>query len=315
MQLIEGNKLSELCDYSFGDHHVVWDSNLTGTFKPANISNAEFMVLCRKSENKVLTLFIDNIRLYKRDLKFDGPHASTDAYFISYLMQTNDLLELCSQFPNNKFVIFTSHEDTPIADPITIPDNVLGIYGVNALSTNPKVHPFPIGLQRQIGKTDNRLTVMANEIYIENIPGHAQAPSKLLYINCGIERNPERAPLAKFETNSWCTTRFDKDSKFFPYARYNEFLSELRDHKFVACPIGHGMDTHRVWETLYMRRVPVVKDMYMLNLLAQMDLPRVWVENWEDISEENLKQSDVLYQQAQQMDLNKLDLNKIYENI
>lgn len=310
MQIIEGNALASLCDYNFGDHHVVWDKNLTGEYKVANYSNAEFIVKCQEFEGKVMTLFIDNIRLYGRDLEIKGPHAQNDAAFIQYLMNTNNLLDLCARFPKNKFIIFTSHEDTPITDPIEIPDNVLAIHAVNGLSNHPKVHPFPIGLQRQIGKTDERL-VMMKEVLEANIQIE---PSKLLYINCGIERNPEREPLRKFETNDWCTTRFDKDSKFFPYSHYKRFLSELRNHKFVVCPKGHGFDTHRIWETLYMRRVPVMlEDPYFRRLLERF--PVLFVNSWDEMKEffeANKVFGEALYQDAQTMDMNKLDLNTLY---
>lgn len=310
MEIIEGNKLAKLCDYNFGDHHVVWDTNLTGEFEVANASNAKFLAKVKQFEGKVMSLFIDNIRLYNRTLDFKGPYSQSDAEFIAYLIQYNDLLRLCAQLSQNKFVIFTSHEDTPITDPIEIPENVLGIYGVNALSTDFKVHAFPIGLQRQIGYNDNRLKIMKELVEKDE----KVVPSKLLYINCGIERNPERLPLAKFEANEWCTTRFDKDSKFFPYDRYNEFLSELRDHKFVACPIGHGMDTHRVWETLYMRRVPVVKDDYMYNLIKSIGMQAIKIDSWDVLNKEVLNQLDLVYQDAQKDDLSKLDLNTLYNN-
>lgn len=312
MNIITGNSLAKLCDYSFGDHHVVWDTNLEGEFKVANISNAEFLLKAQKFEGKVMTLFIDNIRLYGRALEFKGTYAANDAAFISYLMQTNDLLNLCSQFPKNKFVIFTSHEDTPIGETIKLPPNVLGVHAVNAVYNDDKIHPFPMGLQRQIGENDRRLVVMDAEINTDL--GKHDRPTKLLYINCGIERNPERAPLAKFATNEWCTTRFDKDSKFFPYDRYNEFLSELRDHKFVACPKGHGHDTHRIWETLYMRRVPVMMDdPYFKRLLE--GFPVLFIKEWEDVTKQLLADNNDLYLSALSMDLDKLDLNKMYENI
>lgn len=312
MQIIEGNALAKLCDYNFGDHHVVWDKNLKGEFEVANSSNAKFLVKAQQFEGKVMTLFIDNIRLYPRSLQFTGPQAQTDAEFIQYLMRHNNLLDLCVLMKNNKFIIFTSHEDTPIDESIKVPENVLAIHAVNAIYNNDKIIPFPIGLQRQIGENDKRLLIMEDTIQDNEIKG-LEGPSKLLYINCGLERNPERAPLAKFETNDWCTTRFDKDSKFFPYERYNEFLSELRDHKFVVCPKGHGYDTHRIWETLYMRRVPVMlEDPYFRRLLK--DFPVVFVGAWDVVSKDQLNTYEGFYQQAQSMDINKLDLEVLYKN-
>ena len=33
----------------------------------------------------------------------------------------------------------------------------------------------------------------------------------------------------------------------------------LEEHSFVFCPEGNGPDTHRLWETLYLGKVPIVK--------------------------------------------------------
>lgn len=305
MELITGENLAKLCDYSFGDHHVVWDKNLKGNFEPADISNAKFVVKRQEFEGRIMTLFIDNIRLYPRNLEFKGDHAQADASFIGYLMLTNNLLMLCSQFPKNKFVIFTSHEDTPIDETIKIPDNVLGIHACNALYNNEKIHPFPIGLQREIGKNDPRLGIMKERC---SRPSQRE-PNKLFYINCGVERNPERLPLLKFSDYNWVTTRFDKDSKFFPYSQYNAFLDELQNHKFVACPKGHGFDTHRIWETLYMQRVPImIRHPYFEKLLE--GFPVLFIDKWEDVNYLTLATLDDLYLSATTMDLNKLDLKQ-----
>ncbi len=315
MQILEGNALAAKCDYSFGDHLAIWDENLTGEFEPANPSNLKFIAKCKKFEGKVMTLFVDNIRLYNRNLDFQGVNAVTDATFIRYLMANNNLLDLLKEFPDNKFIIFTSHEDTALDDQIKIPDNVLAIHAVNGNSTDPKVHPFPIGLQRKRNKNDNRLKMMA-----ERLNDNKQIePTKLLYINCGIERNPERLPLAKFESNSWCTVRFDKDSMFFPYDAYNVFLDELQAHKFVVCPKGQQrgnlvcFDTHRLWETLYMRRVPVILDHPYFRKLLQ-GIPVLYVNEWTDITQELLIANDSLYQQVQTMDMDSLDLDKLFNS-
>lgn len=313
MQLICGQNLSKLVDYSFGDQRASWDSNLVGGFmKFANATNQEFLDRAKEFEGRVMTLFIDNIRLYPRHVETTS---DADRQIVNFLMQTNNLLALCSLLPGNGFIIFTGEEDTPIDDKIVLPPNVLKIYGVNALYNNDKILPFPLGLQRQIGEGDNRLEVMKEfvELDIEH-PESKGTPSKLLYINCGIERHPERKPLAKFETNDWCTTRFDKDSKFFPYDKYHVFLAELRDHKFVACPKGHGYDTHRIYETLYMRRVPVmIRDPYFERLLS--GFPILFIEKWEEISPELLKSASDKYEEAQKMDMSKLDLEVLYKKL
>lgn len=54
--------------------------------------------------------------------------------------------------------------------------------------------------------------------------------------------------------------------------------------KFIACPRGRGLDTHRLWETLYRNSIPIViKDSWSLSLLA-MGYPLVLIDEWNELS-------------------------------
>ena len=304
MEIINGDALSKKVDYSFGDQAGVL-MGIPGAFmKKANGSNREFINFCKGKKH--LTLFIDNIRLYIRPIKCN----KEDEYWIEQL-QREDLLRLVSQIPCD-FTIYTSHEDTPIDEYIEVPDNVLKIYATNAVYNNDKIIPFPYGLQRKMNDDDNRIEIMKELIEKDE----HQEPTKLLYINCGLgkERNaPERAYLPHFEQYNWATCRFNKDSMHFPYSMYREFLTEMRDHKFMVCPQGHGIDCHRNWELLYMRRVPIMKQSpYFARLMA--GFPVLFVNEWEDVTEDLLFKNNHLYEEAQKMNLTLLDLNNIYEN-
>lgn len=308
MNIINGTSLSELCNYSFGDHMGAASIPVPkgGFMKHANELNIEFLGKCKEFEGKIMTLFIDNIRLCNRPILVE----EQDVQWVSYLMTNNDLLKLCDKLRKNKFVIFCSHEDTPIDMNVEIPENVLGIHAVNAEFNNDKIHPFPYGLQRELGEDDNRLTIMKEWVEKDEY----QEPTKLLYINCGIERNQERASLGQFQGLSWTTCRFDKDSKFFPYNQYGDFLTELKDHKFMICPQGHGMDCHRNWESLYLRRVPVMLDHPYFRLLMK-GFPVLFVNSWDEVNPTLLRENIHLYHEALEMNLNKLDLNLVFTTI
>ncbi len=310
-EIINGTSLSNMVDYSFGDHlGGLGDPNIIGGFmKMANETNTEFLEKAKEFEGRTMTLFIDNIRLYSRPLLIK----EIDLPWITWILTHNDLLALCMKLPKNKFVIFTSHEDTPIDEHIVIPANVLAIHAVNGVFQHYKVHPFPIGLQRQLGLTDNRLQIMKEIITKDK----SQFPTKLLYINCGLgtERNEEeRAYLPTFMRFGWATCRFEPQSKFYPYSKYTDFLTELKDHKFVVCPKGHGMDCHRNWETLYMRRVPIFKDhQYFRRLMG--GYPALFIKEWADITPKLLVNNEHLFKKAQKMDLNALNLTQLFNKI
>lgn len=58
-------------------------------------------------------------------------------------------------------------------------------------------------------------------------------------------------------------------------------LSRLQTQfKYVACPRGNGIDTHRFWEVLYRGAVPVVKKSNWSSSLKILSLPMLEVDSW-----------------------------------
>jgi hypothetical protein len=58
-----------------------------------------------------------------------------------------------------------------------------------------------------------------------------------------------------------------------------DFLARLRTYDFVLCPRGNGIDTHRLWETLYMGGIPVVRRSESFPAVLT-DLPVLVVDDW-----------------------------------
>jgi hypothetical protein len=250
-----------------------------------------------------MTLFIDNIRLYKREIKNVN---SQDIPYVNSLMEENDLLNLCSSFSDKKFIIFTNLEDTPIDNFIfdKIPDNVLSINAVNALSFGRKVKPIPYGLQRKLSDNDNRkeilLSFMTNgENYIKN----------LLYVNHSVGTNSkERSGINELFLNKpWSKVELGT-------VNYVEYLTSLQQSKFMICPIGNSVDCHRNWECLYMRRVPIMKKNKYLEYLFK-DYPVLFVNDYPEVTEDFLISNQYLFDQMQQINLDDLDIQNLYDKI
>ena len=74
--------------------------------------------------------------------------------------------------------------------------------------------------------------------------------------------------------------------EFSPGGRI-KFLENTRRSSFTVCPEGNGVDTHRLWETLYMGGVPIVTpNPLMDSLYAQ--LPVLVIKKWSDLSDHKL---------------------------
>lgn len=302
MNLIDGISLSNLCDYSFGDQSGSFGNLPDHFMKSANLLNLEFTERVLFENKKYMTLFIDNIRLYKREIKRVKPQ---DRDYVDSLMSDSDLLSLCSNFPNKKFIIFTNLEDTPIDDFIfdKIPDNVLSVNSANALSFGGKVNPIPYGLQRRLNVNDNRKEVLLSFMNFQD------DIENLLYVNHSVYTNPEeRSGINElFLDKSWAKVEVGS-------VNYREYLTSLKKSKFMVCPVGNAVDCHRNWECLYMRRVPVMKKNTYLEYLLK-DYPVLFVNDYSEVTEELLISNQNLFDEMQEIDLDNLDVKNLYDKI
>ncbi len=304
MELIEGVALSKLCDYSFGDQSGQWGNIYTSFMKDANFLNTEFAtkVFEVMQTRDHMTVFIDNIRLYKRQIESVKPE---DERYVNALMARSDLLDLCANFPQMKFIIFTNLEDTPIDDFILnkIPENVACISAVNAITHNDKVIPAPYGVQRRMNPSDDRIEQLTQ--YMEHVPSK---PRNLLYVSHNESSNVKRMGIKSlFYDKDWAEVNEQR-------VPYNIFLYNLSGSKFMICPIGNAIDCHRNWEVLYMRRVPIMtRDPYLQKLFE--NYPVLFVDKYSDVTEELLIENDHLFQKEQTMDLSGLTLPTFFDRI
>ena len=303
MELIEGVALSKLCDYSFGDQSGQWGNIYTSFMKDANFLNTEFAtkVFDVMQTRDYMTVFIDNIRLYKRQIKSVKPE---DERYVNALMARSDLLDLCGNFPQMKFIIFTNLEDTPIDDQIRVPDNVLCISAVNAIAHGDKVIPAPYGVQRKMTPDDDRIEQLMGWMEFDN----KDNPDNLLYVSHNESSNARRLGIKNlFYDKDWAEVNEQR-------VAYHTFLSNLSNSKFMICPIGNAIDCHRNWEVLYMRRVPImVRDPYLEELYKSY--PVLFVDDYKDVTKELLIKNDNLFQKAQTMNLSGLTLPTFFDRI
>ena len=129
-----------------------------------------------------------------------------------------------------------------------------------------------------------------------------------LYVSHKEDSHEERKGIKElFRNNTWAIVDENRVS-------YKDFLTRLKQCKFMICPRGNAVDCHRNWEVLYMRRVPVMtRDRYLEKLFE--NYPVLFVDKYSDVTEELLLANDDLFQQAQTMDLSDLTLPKFFDTI
>lgn len=68
---------------------------------------------------------------------------------------------------------------------------------------------------------------------------------------------------------------------------YPAYLASMARHRFCLCPRGNGMDTHRLWEALYLDCIPIIVRADWT--AAYSGLPLLVLERWEDLPQTPLE--------------------------
>jgi len=181
------------------------------------------------------------------------------------------------------------------------------IVGVNVGQTADFSFPIPLGL-----------TNPTNESFYHSIFGNSQ---HLIRANDTTRFSDqfESTFIANFSiaTNAKVRSRVAdvcnrlsikvEEPDFTELGRIN-YLKSLRMSSFVICPIGNGLDTHRVWETLYMGGIPIVESHPMLNYLLY-DLPVLILDDWNQLG--NISELERKFYEIKNLkwDFRKLDVN------
>lgn len=159
--------------------------------------------------------------------------------------------------PNN-VVLITANSDEGITDHHVslVPNNVAVWFAVNALSRDSRLVPLPLGLgNTQVSvRPGHGVGYFERGTEIESLlrrPLH-QEPTKKLYANFTIGTNPNHRTPIKIICENLSHVDWQE-----PNLTFRDFFDQILNYQMVVCPMGNGVDTHRLWEVLYTGRIPV----------------------------------------------------------
>lgn len=211
-----------------------------------------------------------------------------------FYCHTHEAVEFFKNPPKEKFILITHNSDGNITlnpkrfnsgssndcdiNNIEIPSNLIKWYGQNVDIIHEKIESIPIGLENSIWfkEIEKEQKILKKRIADKKC-------INLMYVCHNINTNPtERTePYQIFKDSSWVTLEYGVNGNNF-----DNYLDKIHSHKFVLCPEGNGIDTHRTWETLYVGSIPIEKR--NLNNKFYSDLPICFIDKWSDISEDFL---------------------------
>ena len=124
---------------------------------------------------------------------------------------------------------------------------------------------------------------------------------KLVYLNVNPQTHSMRkAIIDKFKDKSYVTYEQPTNTMI----GRKDFLRKIKQHSFVICPRENGIDTHRLYETLYMGSIPITE--YNDIHASLLDLPILFITDWNIITEE------YLINKLKEMKTRKYNMNKLY---
>lgn len=140
-----------------------------------------------------------------------------------------------------------------------------------------KMRPIPIGLANACWGHGNVQT-------LQKVRAMHLAKKYLAYMNIAVQTFPSerRVVFNHFIKNGFCRN----ESKI----PHEPFLKTIAASTFVVSPRGNGLDTHRLWEALYLGSIPIVKTSSIDGLYE--GLPVLVVKDWTEVTEDFLKQAE-----------------------
>jgi len=186
----------------------------------------------------------------------------------------------------NKFILLTHNSDENIVQNNTMTmilqyPMVIRCYSQNLCFVHDKVHSLPIGLANSQWAHGNIQSIV--DIMKRNV-----VKTSKVYFNFSVQTNvSKRLP---------CYQSLISRIQFLPTIPPVNYHSLLASYEFCICPEGNGVDTHRLWEALYLKCVPIVLKTEFIETLRQyMDLPMVVLNSWDELSLDDLHYDDFTF--------------------
>ena len=183
-------------------------------------------------------------------------------------------------------------------------------------SIDSAIHSLPIGLENYTNNllyTRENARITKTELIHHYQKEEQSIPLYLAYANFYVGNYPEeRVPAYKsVEGKTWALSKLhpssNKTNKEIEIDIYKKYLNEIKSCSYVLCPRGGGIDTHRLWETLYLGRIPIVKRCN--NTRYYEDLPVLIVDTWEEVTEKLLTEKLDYYTNRNNFNMNKLKMS------
>tara|TARA_B100000123_G_C25736040_1_gene431574 strand:- start:143 stop:985 length:843 start_codon:yes stop_codon:yes gene_type:complete len=247
--MISGEKIQEMCDYYIGKDR---DFNYNPRIK---VQKEKFICIENFDIKTIQTLEISKVFCYTHILVFKLKSLKT------ILNNIKTKFELYFHNSDSNF----EKENLSLLDI----ENITKIYTQNInVPITKKIMPLPIGIANSMWKHGN--INIWNNVLIKKVE-----KSSNIYFNFNINTNKSKRNLCYNIIKS-------KNIPFVSNTNYENYLEILGKYKFCICPEGNGLDTHRFWECLYLKVIPICLKNKITEYYSTF-FPIILLDKWEDL--------------------------------
>lgn len=262
--IISGEKIQQLCDVYLGFP-----------------DDFEYNPIIKLQSEKCLDL--NNI-----NNSYDNPKL-----IFCYTHRLPILLHKINFFRNN-FILVSHNSDYNVIlnDEIkTILEcpKLIKFYCQNLCFFNEKINLLPIGIANSMWPHS-----ILNNPNIYNIVINSHKNNNIFF-NFSIE--------TKYFERMICYESLKNKINWIKNESPEKYIINLSTYKFCICPEGNGVDTHRLWECLYLKVVPIVINNEFTRILLRYNIPLHVINTWNEL--------DILKLDYNLYDFNNENLKKI----
>jgi len=160
-------------------------------------------------------------------------------------------------------------------------------------SSHVKVTQIPIGISYK----DVYMNGMHNDLVSisQSMPSNSTKPLRVL---CNAHKKTYPKPSSGYRDDRKIMYTMLKDSPWIDFCEDVHDFSEKnilntwrkhKDYAFELSPSGNGLDCHRTYEAIILHTIPIVRKNTLDSIYIQHDLPVVIVDEWSDVTLENLQ--------------------------
>ena len=212
----------------------------------------------------------------------------------------SDLIEIyfkiCHPKIINNYILITHNSDRNITErEISFSDETIIHWFAQNLSvkSNDRISPLPIGFE--------------NRRYFN----HGKIKNLKYFSNLKSEKKNKILSSFTPSTNYFLRTEAlnsTKDIKEVDIEKYDtplDYLSNSKNYKFVICPPGNGLDTHRLWQGMLTKTVPILKSDNFSKNFYEMGMPILLIKDWSELKKFDKEMIEATYNNFKDYDFGK----------